>query len=112
MRTRTWRILRRGRRRRQRDSSRPEECTERSEAQQPVLKATAAGMDDWKAHIKFMQYNKEHPIPTRQRIDRRPGQAVRRPQEHQSLREGDCELQGTRLLTEAGASGWYPLQTR
>ena len=47
------------------DSSRPEEVIERSEAQQPVLKATAAGMDDWKAHIKFMQYNKEHPIPTR-----------------------------------------------
>ena len=38
-------------------------CTERSEAQQPVLKATAAGMDDWKAHVKFMQYNKEHPDP-------------------------------------------------
>ena len=28
-----------------------------------MLKATAAGMDDWKAHIKFMQYNKEHPDP-------------------------------------------------
>jgi hypothetical protein len=38
-------------------------CNERSEAQQPVLKATAAGMDDWKAHVKFMQYNKEHPDP-------------------------------------------------
>jgi hypothetical protein len=38
-------------------------CAERSEAQQPVLKATAAGMDDWKAHLKFMQYNKEHPDP-------------------------------------------------
>jgi hypothetical protein len=38
-------------------------CTERSEAQQPVLKATDAGMDDWKAHVKFMQYNKEHPDP-------------------------------------------------
>ena len=38
-------------------------CNERSEAQEPVLKATAAGMDDWKAHVKFMQYNKEHPDP-------------------------------------------------
>jgi uncharacterized membrane protein YdfJ with MMPL/SSD domain len=38
-------------------------CNERSEAQQPVLKATDAGMDDWKAHIKFMQYNKAHPDP-------------------------------------------------
>ena len=38
-------------------------CDERSEAQQPVLKATAAGMDDWKTHVKFMQYNKEHPDP-------------------------------------------------
>jgi len=38
-------------------------CNERSEAQQPVLKATDAGMDDWKAHVRFMQYNKEHPDP-------------------------------------------------
>jgi hypothetical protein len=38
-------------------------CNERSEAQQPVLKATDAGMDDWKAHVKFMQFNKEHPDP-------------------------------------------------
>ena len=38
-------------------------CNERSEAQEPVLKATDAGMDDWKAHVKFMQYNKEHPDP-------------------------------------------------
>jgi hypothetical protein len=38
-------------------------CNERSEAQEPVLKATAAGMDDWKTHVKFMQHNKEHPDP-------------------------------------------------
>jgi hypothetical protein len=38
-------------------------CNERSKAQQPVLKATAGGMKDWKAHIKFMQFNKEHPDP-------------------------------------------------
>ena len=38
-------------------------CNERSKAQQPVLKATAGGMKDWKAHLKFMQFNKEHPDP-------------------------------------------------
>ncbi|HEX5907472.1 MAG TPA: hypothetical protein VFY56_10685 [Propionibacteriaceae bacterium] len=38
-------------------------CNERSKAQQPVLKATAGGMKDWKTHIKFMQFNKEHPDP-------------------------------------------------
>jgi hypothetical protein len=38
-------------------------CNERSEAQQPVLKATDAGMDDWRTHVEFMQYNKEHPDP-------------------------------------------------
>jgi hypothetical protein len=38
-------------------------CNERSEAQQPVLKATAGGMKDWRAHVKFMQFNKEHPDP-------------------------------------------------
>jgi threonine synthase len=35
-------------------------CNERSKAQPPVLKATAAGMKDWKAHQKFMQRNAEH----------------------------------------------------
>jgi hypothetical protein len=38
-------------------------CNERSKAQQPVLKATDAAMDDWKAHVKFMLYNREHPDP-------------------------------------------------
>lgn len=35
-------------------------CNERSKAQRPVLEATAAGMKDWKAHIKQMQANAEH----------------------------------------------------
>jgi hypothetical protein len=35
-------------------------CNERSKDQQPVLKATAAGMKDWKAHQKFMQRNALH----------------------------------------------------
>ena len=38
-------------------------CEKRSKAQRPVLKATAGGMKDWTAHIKFMQFNKEHPNP-------------------------------------------------
>jgi hypothetical protein len=38
-------------------------CNERSKAQQPVLKATDAAMKDWKAHVKFMLYNREHPDP-------------------------------------------------
>jgi hypothetical protein len=38
-------------------------CQKRSKAQQPVLKATAGGMKDWTTHIKFMQFNKEHPDP-------------------------------------------------
>ena len=32
----------------------------RSKAQKPVLKATAAGMKDWRAHQKFMQRNALH----------------------------------------------------
>ena len=39
------------------------DCNERSEAQKPLMAATEAAMDDWKAHVKFMQYNKEHPDP-------------------------------------------------
>jgi hypothetical protein len=35
-------------------------CSARSKAQQPVLKATAAGMKDWESHQKQMQRNKEH----------------------------------------------------
>jgi hypothetical protein len=35
-------------------------CEKRSKAQQPVLKATAAGMEDWKNHQKFMQRNALH----------------------------------------------------
>ena len=38
-------------------------CSTRSKAQEPVLKATAAVMKDWKAHVKFMQFNREHPNP-------------------------------------------------
>jgi hypothetical protein len=38
-------------------------CNERSQEQQPVLKATDAAMKDWKAHLKFMLYNREHPDP-------------------------------------------------
>ena len=38
-------------------------CNERSKAQEPALKATAAAMKDWKAHVKFMQFNREHPNP-------------------------------------------------
>jgi hypothetical protein len=35
-------------------------CEKRSKAQQPVLKATAAGMKDWKNHQTFMQRNALH----------------------------------------------------
>jgi hypothetical protein len=35
-------------------------CEKRSKAQQPVMKATAAGMKDWKNHQKFMQRNALH----------------------------------------------------
>jgi hypothetical protein len=38
-------------------------CNERKKAQQPVLEATDAAMKDWKAHLKFMQFNREHPDP-------------------------------------------------
>jgi hypothetical protein len=38
-------------------------CNERNKAQQPMLKATDAAMKDWKAHVKFMLYNREHPDP-------------------------------------------------
>jgi hypothetical protein len=35
-------------------------CGKRSNAQAPVMKATAAGMKDWKNHQKFMQRNALH----------------------------------------------------
>jgi hypothetical protein len=35
-------------------------CEKRSKAQQSVMKATAAGMKDWKNHQKFMQNNALH----------------------------------------------------
>ena len=35
-------------------------CEKRSKAQGPVMKATAAGMKDWRAHQKFMQRNALH----------------------------------------------------
>jgi hypothetical protein len=39
-------------------------CDARSKAQQPVLKAAAAGMKDWKNHLKFMQRNALHEAGT------------------------------------------------
>ncbi|HEY6685434.1 MAG TPA: hypothetical protein VI094_04405 [Propionibacteriaceae bacterium] len=39
-------------------------CEKRSKAQQPVMKATAAGMQDWKNHQKFMQRNALHKVGT------------------------------------------------
>ena len=35
-------------------------CQKRSEAQKPLMEATAAGMKDWKNHQKFMQRNALH----------------------------------------------------
>jgi hypothetical protein len=35
-------------------------CAKRSKAQEPLMKATAAGMKDWKGHQKFMQRNALH----------------------------------------------------
>ena len=35
-------------------------CAKRSKAQEPVMKATAAGMNDWRNHQKFMQRNALH----------------------------------------------------
>jgi hypothetical protein len=35
-------------------------CAKRSKAQEPVMKATAAGMKDWRNHQKFMQRNALH----------------------------------------------------
>ena len=40
-------------------------CGKRSKAQVPLMKATAAGMKDWKSHQTFMQRNAlpgRHPI--------------------------------------------------
>jgi hypothetical protein len=39
-------------------------CEKRSEQQKPVVKATAAGMKDWRSHQKLMQLNKEHQAGT------------------------------------------------
>jgi hypothetical protein len=36
------------------------DCSKRSKAQQPVMKATAAGMKDWRSHLTFMQRNALH----------------------------------------------------
>jgi hypothetical protein len=36
------------------------DCNTRSEAQKPVMSATDAAMDDWKAHLAFMQRNAVH----------------------------------------------------
>ena len=57
-----------------------------------MLKATAAGMDDWKAHIKFMQYNKEHPDLTQQRIGDSWMKQYRAAPKNIKAFEGDCEL--------------------
>ena len=35
-------------------------CEKRSKAQKPLMAATAAGMKDWKTHIRFMQRNALH----------------------------------------------------
>ncbi len=39
-------------------------CEERSNAQEPLMAATAAGMKDWKAHLTFMQRNALHEAGT------------------------------------------------
>jgi hypothetical protein len=39
-------------------------CNERSKAQKPVLKAAAAGMKDWRAHLTLMQRNALHEAGT------------------------------------------------
>jgi hypothetical protein len=44
-------------------------CEERSNAQEPLMAATAAGMKDWKSHLTFMQRNALHQAGT-------PGQAL------------------------------------
>ena len=44
-------------------------CEERSNAQEPLMAATAAGMKDWKTHLTFMQRNAVHQAGT-------PGQAL------------------------------------
>ena len=40
-------------------------CNKRSNAQNRLMTATAAGMKDWKSHVKFMQCNAVHREPTR-----------------------------------------------
>jgi hypothetical protein len=35
-------------------------CEKRSNAQKPLMAATAAGMEDWRNHLKFMQRNAVH----------------------------------------------------
>jgi len=35
-------------------------CEKRSNAQKPLMSATAAGMKDWRNHLKFMQSNAQH----------------------------------------------------
>ena len=35
-------------------------CEKRSNAQKPLMAATAAGMKDWRNHLKFMQNNAQH----------------------------------------------------
>jgi hypothetical protein len=40
------------------------DCSERSQAQKPLMAATAAGMKDWKNHLAFMQRNAVHQAGT------------------------------------------------
>jgi hypothetical protein len=40
------------------------DCSERSQAQEPLMAATAAGMKDWKNHLAFMQRNAVHQAGT------------------------------------------------
>jgi hypothetical protein len=43
-------------------------CATRSDDQQPVLSAGAAGMKDWAAHIADMQRSAEHQLPNAQQL--------------------------------------------
>jgi hypothetical protein len=45
-----------------------ESCQQRSEAQQPVLKAGADGMDDWKSHLADMRRSRMHHVDDAQGV--------------------------------------------
>ena len=84
-------ILRHGDRSRKHSGSGPEEVQRAQRGSGTGAEAPpTAGMDDWKTHVKFMQYNTEHPDPDaaadRQTDWMKP--VPRRAQEHQSVQEG------------------------